>query len=116
MAKFRKGADAPDRPPVKSDDKPGTSLPRGAIPIYAGGVRRGHVSGNKATAATVARFGVRNAKVGTVDGKPAWVGENDADVRRRQELQRAQRVKNAKGSVSFHPTRPDKPTRPERGG
>jgi hypothetical protein len=79
MAKFRKGPDAPDRPPVKSLDKPGTSLPRGAIPIYAGGVRRGHVSGNKATAATVTRFGVRNAKLGKVDGKTAWIGENERD-------------------------------------
>jgi hypothetical protein len=105
--------DAPERKP-KAD--PISTLPPGGIAIIdERGNRRGFVHG-KASEATVARFGVRNAKLTKINGKLTWAGESDAFTRRRQELQRTQRVKNNKGSVSFHPTRPDKPTRPERGG
>jgi hypothetical protein len=105
--------DAPERKP-KAD--PVSTLPPGGIAIIdERGNRRGFVHG-KASEATVARFGVRNAKLTKVNGKLTWAGESDAFTRRRQELQRAQRVKANKGSVSFKPTRPDKAVRPERGG
>jgi hypothetical protein len=107
--------DAPERKPKV--EPVGQALPPHAIAIVdETGARRGFVHGNKASEATVARFGVRNAKLTKVNGKLTWAGESDAFTRRRQELQRTQRVKANKGSVSFNPTKPDKPTRPERGG
>jgi len=115
VSKYRVSAnDAPARPSVKPLDKPG-ALPGNLIPIIDAKGNRGHV-GFKASAATVARFGVRNAKLKTVDGKLSWVGDASANTLRRQEINRAQRVKANKGSVSFKPTRPDKAVRPERGG
>jgi hypothetical protein len=105
--------DAPERKP-KAD--PISTLPPGGIAIIdERGNRRGFVHG-KASEATVARFGVRNAKLKQIGGKPVWAGDDNASARRRQELQQAQRVKANKGSVTFKPTRPDKPVRPERGG
>jgi len=51
-------------------------LPASRLPIYdAKGNRRGHV-GRKASAATVARFGVPNAKLGKRDGRDCWQGSN----------------------------------------
>lgn len=116
MSKYRTSRqDAPDRVPVKPVAKP-AELPPSRIPVIdEQGRRRGHV-GFKASEATAARFGVRNAKLTKIDGKLAWAGEASANARRRQEINRAQRVKANKGSVAFKPTRPDKAVRPERGG
>jgi hypothetical protein len=62
--------DAPEPRKVKQPT-PG-ELPPSRIPIYdAKGHRRGHV-GHKASAATVARFGVPNAELRTKNGRPAW--------------------------------------------
>ena len=110
MANLRTNThDAPSRPPVVPLDKPG-NLPPSRIPIFAGGQRRGHV-GRKASEAVVSRFGVRNAKLGKVDGKLAWVGQNDAEVRRQNELKqvRAQRTAQAQRG---HSTRrgPERPS------
>lgn len=111
MKKFRVSAhDAPVRP------KP-ADVPPSYIPILdERGRHRGHVHGLKATQATVARFGVRNAKLKKIDGKLSWAGESSANSLRREQINRAQRVKANKGSVSFKPTKPDKAVRPERGG
>jgi len=55
-------------------------LPPSRIPIFdAQGRRRGHV-GHKASAATVARFGVHNAKLGTRNNRVAWIGKTLAEV------------------------------------
>jgi hypothetical protein len=111
MSKFRvSGHDAPERKPLAK--RPPTYVPI----LDENGSHRGHVHGLKATEATVSRFGVTNAKLKKVDGQLAWQGEAGATARRRQEINRAQRVKANKGSVSFKPTRPDKAVRPERGG
>lgn len=114
MVKYRTGHDAPE-PRKPKIVKPG-ELPPGRIPIIDGntGARRGHV-GHTASEATVARFGVRNPKLGKRDGKLAWIGEADAFNRRRQEISRAQRVKENKGSVTFKPTAPETSARPRRG-
>jgi hypothetical protein len=74
------------------------------------------VHGLKATEATVARFGIKNAKLKKIDGKLSWAGEASANTLRRQELQHAQRVKANKGSVTKTPTKPALAIRPERGG
>jgi hypothetical protein len=115
MAYRKSTHDAPTRPPEVPTEKPGT-LPPNRIPIYAGGQRRGHVGRLASEAVVASHFGVRNPKLGKVDGRTAWIGQNDAEVRRQTELKKAQRVKQNKGSVSFKPTRPDKAVRPERGG
>jgi len=111
MSKYRVSRhDAPERP------KP-ADVPPSYIPIIdERGNQRGHVHGLKASEATIARFGVRNAKLKKINGKLTWAGESNANTLRRQEINRAQRVKANKGSVSVHPTRPDKAIRPERGG
>lgn len=111
MSKYRVSRhDAPERPKA-ADVRPSY------IPIIdERGNQRGHVHGLKASEATIARFGVRNAKLKKIDGKLTWAGEASANTLRRQELSRAQRVKENKGSVTFKPTRPDKAVRPERGG
>jgi hypothetical protein len=110
-SEFRTSAyDAPERP------KP-AELPPTRIPIIdARGSERGHVHGLGASAATIARFGIRNARLKKINGVLSWAGEASANTLRRQEINRAQRVKANKGSVSFKPTKPDKAVRPERGG
>jgi hypothetical protein len=111
---FRTGHDAPEpRKPPKI--KPGELPPNRVAVVDSKGNRVGHV-GFKAGPSVAARFGVRNAKLKQIGGKPVWAGDDNASARRRQELQQAQRVKANKGSVTFKPTRPDKPVRPERGG
>jgi hypothetical protein len=111
MVKYRTSRhDAPDRP--KAADVTPSYIPI----IDEHGNQRGHVHGLGASEATVARFGVRNAKLKKINGTLTWAGEASANTLRRQELNRAQRVKNNKGSVSFKPTRPGKAVRPERGG
>jgi hypothetical protein len=109
--KYRKSLhDGPTRP--KAADVQPSYIPI----IDERGNQRGHVHGLKASQATVARFGVRNAKLKKIDGKLTWAGEASANTLRRQEINRAQRVRENKGSVTFKPTRPDKAVRPERGG
>lgn len=106
-----------DAPKRKTKVKPtGEGLPPGGIAIVdERGNRRGYVHG-KASAATVSRFGVRNAKLTKGgDGKPVWTGDSDATARRRAALSRAQHVKANKGSVSFKPTAPQTTARPKRG-
>jgi len=76
MSKYR--TDTRDiAPKIELPEKqtPG-ECPDNRVPIYdVEGRRRGHV-GRKASAATVARFGVRNAKLGKKDGREAWLGGN----------------------------------------
>lgn len=114
--RYRQGHDAP-APRKPKAITPG-ALPPGAIPIIdsATGARRGHVSGPKASAVTVARFGIHNAKLGKRDGKPAWIGDTGAFNRRRAELRLQQQRTIAKGSVTRTPTKPALARRPERGG
>jgi len=109
--KYRVGRhDAPDRP------KPADVAPSFIPIIDERGNQRGHVHGLKASQATIARFGVHNARLKKIGGQLTWAGEASANTLRRAELSQAQRVKANKGSVSFKPTRPDKAVRPERGG
>jgi hypothetical protein len=108
--------DAPDRPKAKQIIG---ALPPGAIPILdEHGVRRGHVSGHKASAVTVARFGVHHARLRKISGKPVWIGEGAASInnRRHAELKLQQQRAIAKGSVTTTPTKPALARRPERGG
>jgi hypothetical protein len=109
---FRKSQyDAPERP------KPADETPRYIPIVDERGNTRGHVHGLGATEATIAgHFGIHNARLKKIKGKLTWAGESGANTLRRQQINREQRVKANKGSVSFNPTRPDKPTRPERGG
>jgi hypothetical protein len=52
-----------------------SAIPETRIPIFDNkGRLHGHV-GKKATAVTVGRFNVRNAKLGKKDGRTAWIGE-----------------------------------------
>lgn len=73
MTKFRTGRDV--MPPERKTKEPTPGeLPSSRIPIYdAKGRRRGHV-GRSASEATVARFGVTDAKLGKKDGRDAWIG------------------------------------------
>ena len=108
--------DAPDRPKAKRIIG---ALPAGAIPILdEHGNRRGFVHGNKSSAATISRFGIRNAKLRRRDGAPAWIGESAASInnRRHAEAKFAQQRIVAKGSVTKTPTKPALARRPERGG
>jgi hypothetical protein len=110
MAKYRVSQhDAPKRP--KAADVPPSYIPI----IDERGNQRGHVHGLKASEATVARFGVKNARLRKIDGKLSWAGEASGNIRHRQELQ-AQHVKANKGSVTKHPTAPETTARPKRGG
>jgi hypothetical protein len=111
MSKYRVSRhDAPERP--KLADVAPTYIPI----IDEHGNQRGHVHGLKASEVTVARFGVRNAKLKKINGTLTWAGEASANTLRRQEINRAQRVKANRGSVTFKPTKPDRAVRPERGG
>jgi hypothetical protein len=94
--------------------KPKPGLPDGAIPIFDHqGRRRGHVSGSKASEATVRRFGVVDAKLGTKDGKPAWVGTEPN--KQKLDSKHLSQVRQAKGSVSKNPSPPVTTARPKRG-
>lgn len=107
--------DAPDRRSVVPLGKPG-ELPRNRIPIFnQNGVRKGHV-GHRAGPPTVARFGIRDAKLGKVDGRTAWIGHDDAGARRQAAIKRVHDLRAAKGSVTHTPTRPQTSARPRRGG
>ncbi len=66
--------DVTPKPRKTKPSKPG-ELPPNRIPVFdADGNRRGHV-GFKASAATVARFGVPDAELTTKDGRAAWCGK-----------------------------------------
>lgn len=101
MSKYRVSKyDAPEPIKKKSAEKPG-KLPESRIPIYdAKGRRRGHV-GRKASEATVARFGVTNAKLGKKDGRDAWLGSNViGGYGSAQNKKLAKSLRASKGSVS----------------
>lgn len=116
MARYRTHThDAPEPRPLTPADPPGTP-PKNRIPILnQHGERKGHV-GHRASEATVARFGVRNAKLTTVGGRPAWVGRDDFGARRQAAVKRLHDLRAAKGSVTKHPTKPETTARPKRGG
>jgi hypothetical protein len=68
------GAQSTQMKPKDKDREPGT-VREGRIPIYDHkGQMRGHV-GPHATSVTVSRFvNQLGAKLGTKDGRPAWIG------------------------------------------
>lgn len=70
----------PPAPPPKPEAKPGTIKP-GRLGVYdSKGRLRGQV-GPKATAATASRFHKQlGSKLGTVDGRPAWIAPTLAEV------------------------------------
>jgi hypothetical protein len=113
MTKFRTNThDAPERLPTKPADKPG-ALPPHRIPVIVDGQRAGHV-GYKASAATVKRFGAQRAKLGTHEGRPAWIGiSGRGSIKPDAKL--AAQLRTAKGSVTKNPTRPETSSRPKRG-
>jgi len=116
MGKFRTHTrDIAPEPSVKPKAKPG-ELPPNRIPVLDHkGRRRGHV-GYLASESTVRRFGI-DAKLGTKDGRPAWIGstpEGSARTVRRDGKHDAQ-VKQAQGSVSKNPSPPVTSARPKRG-
>jgi hypothetical protein len=107
--KYRQNThDAPERP--SAADAAPTRIPI----IDERGNERGHTSGLGATAATVARFGVHNAKLKKIGGKPVWQGESGAFGRRRAEIKLQQQRATDRGSVSFNPTKPVTSARPKR--
>jgi hypothetical protein len=80
------------------------------------GQERGHVHGLGASEATIrSKFGIANAKLKRISGKLTWAGESGANTLRRQQINREQRVKANKGSVSFKPSPPQTSARPKRG-
>jgi hypothetical protein len=106
--------DAPERVKIKPDVKPGT-LPPSRIPVFAGTTRKGHVGYLASEALVNGHFGVRNARLVKIGGRPAWRGDSSAaDVQAKRKL--AQQRVVAKGSVTKSPTKPALATRPERGG
>lgn len=103
-------------------DDPGT-IPEHQIPIYdENGAMRGRVH-KSATSATVARFtGRHGAELKQRDGRPVWQmppKPKGAAVQTQQtgaldrEVHRASLLA-AKGSVSSHPSKPEKRIRPHR--
>jgi hypothetical protein len=103
---FRKNThDAPVRP-----------KPKDVAPVYVPildqhGNQRGHVHGLKSSAATVSRFGVRDAKLKKIKGAHVWQGTT---APRQADGRHAQNVRTAKGSVTKNPTRPETSARPKR--
>lgn len=114
MTKYRKtGHDIAPLPPTALPKTPGT-LPDHQIAVYdSQGRMRGRVHAG-ATSATVARFtGRHGAKLGTVDGRTAWIspppkGGGNPDARH------AQNIRQAKGSVTHSPSAPAPARRPKR--
>src|SRR5208283_1039808 len=109
-------------------DKPGT-ISEHHIPIYDhNGHMRGRV-GPKATSVTVARFLNRHgAKLGKKDGKDAWIGQEPPTppkplmppapkptpaTAQKHKLEIS--LKQAKGSVTKTPSKPQAHARPHRG-
>jgi hypothetical protein len=106
MSKFRKSQyDAPARP------KPAEVAPVYVPVLDQHGNQRGHVHGLKSSAATVSRFGVRDAKLKKINGAHVWQGTT---APRRADGRHAQNVRTAKGSVTRHPTKPETAARPKR--
>jgi hypothetical protein len=80
--KFRKtGYDIlPVAPKPDPQDNPG-AIPSGKVPVYDGKGRHRGTVGPKATAATASRFNHQlGSKLGTKDGRPAWIGPTLAEV------------------------------------
>ena len=68
------GRDARPPAPKAKPEAPGT-IPEGRVPVYDGKGRHRGTVGPKATAATAGRMnGQLGSKLGTVDGRPAWIG------------------------------------------
>jgi hypothetical protein len=117
----------------KPDEAPGTLHPH-HIPIFDHkGRMRGHV-GPKATAATIARFtGQHGSKLGKHDGKVAWISPPPppppppqidptavavAETQAKAKPQTSKleiELKQAKGSVTKTPSKPETRARPKRG-
>lgn len=100
---------------VTKQPKPG-ELPDSRIPIFDHeGRRRGHV-GRLGSESTVRRFGVDNAKLGTKDGRPAWIGGKPEGSARnvRSDSKHTAQLKQAKGSVTKTPSPPVTSARPKR--
>ena len=134
MAKFRTtGPDVLQPIRKKAEDAPGTLHPHHIAIFDHKGRMRGHV-GPKATAATVSRFiGQHGAKLGKKDGKTAWIGpvppppkppqvdptavavaETQAKAKP-QAHKLSIELKQAKGSVTKTPSKPETRARPKRG-
>ena len=108
---FRKSQyDAPKRP--KLADVPPTYVPI----LDQHGNQVGHLHGIKSSEASVSRFGIHDAKLSKRNGVLAWRGTTSRGTARSADGRHAQNVRTAKGSVTKHPTKPDKAVRPERGG
>ena len=118
----------------KQEAEPGV-VPESRIPIYDHKDRmRGHV-GPKATSVTVARFtGQHGSKLGKRDGREAWISPPPPPPKKPradpaaavvaaktqasakpQEHRLAIELKQAKGSVTKTPTKPETTARPKRG-
>jgi hypothetical protein len=117
----------PKPPKAKPQDKPGT-IGRGKLAVYDAGPKgdgkgrrhRGTV-GPKATAATASRFNGRHgSKLGTgPDGKtPAWLAPTLAEISApgRTDAKLTAQRRQARGSATSHPTKPETTARPKRGG
>lgn len=112
-SKFRVSAnDAPERLPL-TVKATGGELPAHRVPVLdQHGNRRGHVSARTGSEATALRFGVRNAKLVKRDG-PAWQGQV-GPTSGRGTAKLATQLKQAKGSATRNPTRPETSARPKR--
>jgi len=115
MAKFRSHTRDINPEVRKPDTKPG-ELSGNRIGVYDHrGRRRGFVHGHGASENVARRFGVDNAKLGTKDGKPAWIGSKPERVARVPNTKHAHQLAQAKGSVSKTPSPPVTSARPKRG-
>ena len=74
-------------------------MPPTYIPIIdERGNQRGHVHGLKASEATIARFGVRNAKLKKINGKLTWVGKTTPKCADRMSLSKCERSASLKAA------------------
>ncbi len=112
-SRFRVSAyDAPERLPL-TVKATGGELPPHRIPVIVDGQRRGHVSARTGSASTALRLGAQRARLGTHEGKPAWIGVSGRGSTGGERL--AAQRRQAKGSVTRHPTPPQTSARPKRG-
>jgi hypothetical protein len=106
--------DAPDRLPLTVEPT-GGALPAHRVPVIdQHGNRRGHVSAKTGSASTALRFGVKNAKLVQRDGGAGWQGEV-GPTSGHGAAKLAQQRRQAKGSVTRHPTKPETSAHPKRG-
>jgi len=111
---FRKSQyDAPERLPTKVEAT-GGELPSHRVPVIdQHGNRHGHVSARTGSEATARRMGVHDAKLVQHGKGKAWQGQV-GPTSGHGAAKLATQLKQAKGSTTKHPTKPETSARPKR--